>query len=117
MKINKKIIQELVDYLKEFGSNDKRPVFIVGMPRSGTSLVEQILSSHPKIYGAGELSFIEDYLYKNRGVMGLRIPTLINEPNPERLKNFSNYYINQLDLINVCNRYIIDKMPGNFRWV
>ena len=117
----KKIVQnfnlEKVSYLKEFGSNDKRPVFIVGMPRSGTSLVEQILSSHPKIYGAGELSFIEDYLYKNRGVMGLRIPTLINEPNPERLKNFSNYYINQLDLINVCNRYIIDKMPGNFRWV
>ena len=62
-------------------------------------------------------TFIEDYLYKNRGVMGLRIPTLINEPNPERLKNFSNYYINQLDLINVFNRYIIDKMPGNFRWV
>ena len=40
-------------------------IFIVGMPRSGTSLVEQILSSHSKVYGCGELMFLEDIIKKN----------------------------------------------------
>ena len=39
-------------------------LFIVGMPRSGTSLVEQILSSHSQVYGAGELSYLEDIVKK-----------------------------------------------------
>jgi tetratricopeptide (TPR) repeat protein len=43
---------------KEWGNKSKIPVFIVGMPRSGTSLIEQILASHPSIHGAGELIFI-----------------------------------------------------------
>ena len=41
-----------------FGSPSERPVFIVGMPRSGTSLTEQILSSHPEVHGAGELTYM-----------------------------------------------------------
>jgi hypothetical protein len=41
---------------------DRKIIFVVGMPRSGTSLVEQILSSHIKIYGAGELSFLSDII-------------------------------------------------------
>ena len=40
-----------------------RPVFIVGMPRSGTSLIEQILSSHPQVFGAGELNTINDITF------------------------------------------------------
>jgi Flp pilus assembly protein TadD len=43
---------------KDFGSTSNRPVFVFGMPRSGTTLVEQILASHPKVHGAGELGFM-----------------------------------------------------------
>ena len=109
--------REKINLLKQYGSKDNRLIFILGMPRSGTSLIEQILSSHQKIFGAGELSFIEDYLYENRGVLGLRIPSIIKEPNPERIQKFARYYINQINLLNSSSRYITDKMPGNFRWI
>ena len=46
--------------IKNYNKNAEH-IFITGMPRSGTSLVEQILSTHKDVYGGGELSFIEDY--------------------------------------------------------
>ncbi|MCZ6911592.1 MAG: tetratricopeptide repeat protein, partial [Proteobacteria bacterium] len=51
--------REFFDSFGPRGSQSEQPVFIVGMPRSGTSLVEQILASHPRVNGAGELRFIE----------------------------------------------------------
>ena len=62
------------------------PIFILGMPRSGTSLVEQILSTHKDVFGGGELSFIEDYLLKNRGSIGLRMPEVLSKPNKENIQ-------------------------------
>ena len=49
---------------KNSGSIDSEPIFIVGMPRSGTTLIEQILSSHPKVYGGDELNFFTDLINK-----------------------------------------------------
>ena len=49
---------ELMDALRDVGDPSTAPIFIVGMPRSGTTLVEQILASHPKVFGAGELNHI-----------------------------------------------------------
>lgn len=51
--------QRYLDTLPGEGHESEQPVFIVGMPRSGTTLVEQILASHPRVYGAGELSDLE----------------------------------------------------------
>ena len=85
-----------------------RPIFIIGMPRSGTSLIEQILSSHSKIYGAGELDFL---------------PKIIDKLGIKKPKNLEDYftkirdlYIDQINKIS-DNNYIIDKLPVNFRWV
>ena len=50
--------RETIQQLAQFGSQDERPVFVVGLPRTGTSLTEQILSSHSAVYGAGELSYM-----------------------------------------------------------
>jgi len=58
------------------GLDDERPVFIVGMPRSGSTLVEQILSSHPDIYGAGEVK----YLARALGQLRDRFPSLPKYP-------------------------------------
>src|SRR5262249_40723823 len=50
--------------VRGFGSDSERPVFVVGMPRSGTTLIEQILASHPSIYGAGERRLASQSLWR-----------------------------------------------------
>ena len=47
---------------KKIGNENSSPIFILGMPRSGTTLVEQIISNHPKVYGGDELNFFNDYI-------------------------------------------------------
>ncbi|MAC61212.1 MAG: hypothetical protein CMN37_04910 [SAR116 cluster bacterium] len=77
-----------------------RQLFILGMPRSGTTLVEQILSSHPDVFGGGELPFIENYLLSNRGSIGLRMPEILINPSEHAIEEFHNYYNQCLDLLN-----------------
>jgi len=68
--------KEAFENRKYAGLDDDRPVFIVGMPRSGSTLVEQILSSHPEIYGAGEVK----YLSRALGQLRDRFPSLPKYP-------------------------------------
>jgi tetratricopeptide (TPR) repeat protein len=68
--------KEAFENRKFEGLDDERPVFIVGMPRSGSTLVEQILSSHPDIYGAGEVK----YLARALGQLRDRFPSLPKYP-------------------------------------
>ena len=100
------------------GSSSIQPVFIVGMPRSGTSLVEQILASHTKVYGAGELETINK----------LVIPILSNLPDQNINKNgdklsqnaiqtLHDSYIKVLSALKVPEKIITDKMPLNFRFL
>jgi tetratricopeptide (TPR) repeat protein len=86
------------------------PIFIVGMPRSGTSLVEQIISSHHKVHGAGELSALDNLIVpimnnylSNNGALSEK--TILSV----RLK-----YINLLSNLNVSEKFITDKTPTNF---
>ena len=80
-------------------------VFIVGMPRSGTSLIEQILSSHKKIYGAGELSFLSEIIEE-------KINLKKNDYTDLPFK-----YVNFLKKFNYKEEYLIDKAPLNFKWI
>jgi tetratricopeptide (TPR) repeat protein len=68
--------KEVFENRKYQGLDDDRPVFIVGMPRSGSTLVEQILSSHPDVYGAGEVK----YLARALGQLRDRFPSLPKYP-------------------------------------
>ena len=84
------------------GNGDPRPVFVVGMPRSGTSLVEQILASHPAVFGAGEqliLSELAGSDFPASAVDGRAIGTA---------------YIARLQAVAPQAARIVDKMPGNF---
>tara|TARA_B100000963_G_scaffold324397_1_gene309883 strand:- start:1293 stop:3095 length:1803 start_codon:yes stop_codon:yes gene_type:complete len=85
------------------------PVFIVGMPRSGTTLVEQIISSHSRVTGAGELNYVSKY--------GHRLATIQEEVTKKNIAEFRDKYL--LQLVNRADnkRVVTDKMPQNFLYL
>ena len=83
-----------------------RPIFIVGMPRSGTSLVEQIISSHHKVHGLGELNILDTIIYN-----------YLSQSNALSDKDFFSIrkkYLDGLLNLNFSESIITDKMPINF---
>ena len=95
-------------------SNSIRPIFVLGMPRSGTSLVHQILSNHNKVYGAGELNKIYKYaipyLKKIKDNKNHKIPS-------DDITSIRNQYLEYLSSLGVNEKIIVDKMPLNFRFI
>ncbi len=85
------------------------PIFIVGMPRSGTTLVEQIISSHSEVTGGGELFFIDEF--------GGKIAQGLSDPNKNALLNFRKRYLVKLNNFSLSNSIVTDKMPLNFRYI
>tara|TARA_B000000609_G_C24135920_1_gene328266 strand:- start:323 stop:1156 length:834 start_codon:yes stop_codon:yes gene_type:complete len=94
------------------------PIFICGMPRSGTTLCEQILSSHSNVVGAGELAYLAEAsgIKKIISPSDREIENLENTINDnEKLMSARNEYLALLKSHNKNNvRYICDKMPHNF---
>ena len=99
------------------GSNhSERPVFIVGMPRSGTTLVEQILSSHPQVFGAGELEDIRWAIGNLPKMVKLQkpFPDCLVDLTQETYDQIAQSYLDHLTQLSTDERYVINKMPGNF---
>ncbi len=94
------------------------PVFIVGMPRSGTTLIEQILSSHREVCGAGELAYLgeiaEQAIPDNKNI---RYPECINHLSAEKLTQLSKSYLTKITPHGDGSKHISDKMPHNFMYV
>ncbi|MBI5451633.1 MAG: sulfotransferase [Gammaproteobacteria bacterium] len=102
----------------DYGSHEPTPVFIVGMPRSGTSLVEQIIASHPLVYGAGELGTLKQTIFAP--LKQLSITTL--GPQLAALSRIdvglmADMYLKQLRALAPHALRITDKMPLNFVWL
>lgn len=105
------------------GVRSDRPVFVVGMPRSGTTLVEQTIAAHPDAFGAGELKTIEQLLH------GLKIASftlLTARPNDvglgfgafnATLRERGQAYLLKLQQLTNSAVRVVDKMPGNFQWM
>lgn len=89
--------------------NNVTPIFIVGMPRSGTTLVEQIISSHPSVYGGGELFFIKQF--------GSSLACGLSTINKSSLLNFREKYLKKLQSLSKKHLFITDKMPQNFLYL
>jgi len=119
-----KYIDELLEiytaeYFSNFapaGSDSELPVFVVGMPRSGTSLVEQIISSHPEIYGAGELRsfghFEQALAEKFRGPGSY--PQYMRQCDQATILGYAERYLEKLRGFSHDAKRITDKMPANF---
>jgi len=95
------------------GHASELPVFVVGMPRSGTTLVEQVLASHPEAFGAGELLFVQDLILD--GAAGTEYPAGLETLKAEELRRFGAAYAERLRGRAPQARRIVDKLPANFR--
>jgi len=89
--------------------NGTLPIFIVGMPRSGTSLVEQILSAHPEVTAGGELDLVSRH--------GKSIATGSAPATLDTVHEFRAAYLADLNKISNDGSYVTDKMPLNFRYL
>lgn len=98
------------------GITTEVPVFVVGMPRSGTSLIEQILASHPQVFGAGELMEIPEITDSLSGEQGraARYPACVAEAGPGVLRRHAEAYVRVLTEMGDDAARVIDKLPGNF---
>ena len=116
----KKIFSSKIDFLCEDEIKKQKPIFICGMPRSGTTLCEQILSSHSMIAGAGELDFLAEVL--NTRLIQPTEEQLINLEkvlkSKKILKSARIRYLEKLAERDKNNSiYICDKMPHNFIFI
>ena len=99
-----------------WGDPSAKPIFIIGMIRSGTTLVEQIISSHPKVFGAGELDDIKNIVRAFPQILKTNKPfpqcmALTTEP---ALKEGAKRYLDAITKLSNGEPYVTDKMPGNF---
>jgi tetratricopeptide (TPR) repeat protein len=100
---------------------NRSPIFIVGMPRSGTSLLEQVLDSHPSVYGAGEIAALQESIMKSCKLSqdssdGHLVDRLKNLPQHE-VHEIGKNYINSVWKSAPKSHFITDKMPANFFYI
>ena len=91
-------------------------IFVIGMPRSGTSLVEQILASHPEVFGAGELDGISKLASGMAGRFSTHngYPECMPELAPQQLQLLAREYLHTVEKMASGKKRITDKMPHNF---
>ena len=93
------------------------PIFVLGMPRSGTTLVEQILASHPQIYGAGELSLLGDIAARCSATGAFAdFPAHAARLDASALADLGNQYLDQVRRHDTA-AFIVDKKPVNFQLI
>ena len=101
-----------------FKKNSKKIIFILGLPRSGTSLAEQIISSHNLVYGAGELNYLENLIKKK---FFLNNELDLSLASKDKFNNLayetSNEYLGLIENFKTKKNIIIDKAPLNFKWI
>ena len=107
---------EFIESLRDASLDTQKPVFIVGMPRSGTTLTEQILSAHREIFGAGELREISML----RGEVGDLCsscggyPAGLVQADADGLRELASEYLGVLESMSAGEPRVTDKMPTNF---
>ena len=117
--IEAKYTQDLFAAKSGSGDTSWSPIFIVGMPRSGSTLLEQVLASHSKVFGAGELETFKEAI--NECVESQRIlpayPNLVELLSPEHILRIGQTYTTRVRALAPDARHIVDKMPINFMFV
>lgn len=111
--------RDFIEKNKSLGTDSEVPVFIVGMPRSGTTLTEQIISSHPQVMGAGEVVFwgrAPDAIPYTLGTIS-EYPECVTEMSAPKAKGIADKYLELTRKVvgpDTQSLRITDKMPHNF---
>jgi tetratricopeptide (TPR) repeat protein len=104
---------------RDWGCPSRAPIFIVGLPRAGSTLIEQILASHPQVEGTMELSDIPRLVQTLQGRDGRRdqprYPGVLAELGAQDYRRFGEHYLADTQLYRCGKPRFIDKMPNNFR--
>ena len=104
-----------------FGVPSSDPIFIVGLPRAGSTLIEQILASHSRVEGTHELGEIPRIVLDLQGrqpdLDNPRYPGVLAELTPEDFRRLGEKYLSDTRIYRSNKPYFIDKMPNNFRHV
>jgi len=123
-KSDEKLFKSIKNYFQNLdlnnikrNKNSKKIIFIVGLPRSGTTLLEQILSAHHQVFGAGEPDFlrqiINQYFVQDNKLLSQKI----NELQQSNNNMINDKYFNYLENLNKNSIVTIDKGPQNFIWI
>jgi tetratricopeptide (TPR) repeat protein len=110
---------EYFERVRGFGIQTERPVFIVGLPRSGTTLIEQVLASHSQVFGAGELRFGRDTFESLPRVVGREAPPIECVAGLDRAAagHLAEQHLEWLSGLNAEALRVADKLPDNYLYL
>jgi tetratricopeptide (TPR) repeat protein len=105
--------------VRGFGLDTERPVFIVGLPRSGTTLIEQVLASHSQVFGAGELRLVRDTFEALPRALNREAPPVECIPGLDRATagRLAEQHLERLRGLNEPAPRLTDKMPDNYLYL
>lgn len=109
--------ENFLQNLRPIRHGDVTPVFVVGMPRSGTTLTEQILCSHPEVFGAGELPLVAQITNLMPKVLKTKkkYPYCVGLLNPHLREEAARFYLKGIREFDEEHSFVVDKMPHNFQ--
>lgn len=118
-RIRLRFSRALYQHRADCGVDSTLPVFVLGMPRSGTTLVEQIVSGHSQIFGAGELGVIPQVVqglnrWERHAGSGRHYPDCIDDMTPAVSRGIANNVLKELHEYAPEAKHVVDKLPHNF---
>jgi tetratricopeptide (TPR) repeat protein len=110
---------EFFERVRGFGLETERPVFIVGLPRSGTTLTEQILAGHSQVHGAGELNLLRDSFEAIPRILQRNTAPIECVPALERdaVRRLGQQHLDRLAALDPSAARVVDKMPENYQYL
>jgi tetratricopeptide (TPR) repeat protein len=115
-RIQEVFTPKLLQTFQNVGEPSRVPIFIVGMPRSGTTLIEQILASHPDVFGGGELDYLSkvgaDIQPSDNNLEVSR--ELVSSIPSEQFRQIGESYLAKIKLLAPEAARVVDKMPANY---
>ena len=121
---DKILFNSIIDSFKDFdfkklpkNNDEKKAIFICGMPRSGTTLVEQIISSHSEVSGEGELSYLQNTIKNNYIENNSFKMKKLNQDIDQNIETIKKEYFDMINFHNLSTNNFTDKAPQNFRWL